>query len=282
MDQHPLRFSTVPVNGIQLHVAEAGPPDGPLVILLHGFPEFWYGWRRQIPALAAAGFHVVAPDQRGYNLSSKPAWVVGYRTEALVSDVLALADHFGRQTFRLAGHDWGAFVAWSTALTAPRRVEKLAILNVPHPTVAYRALRTSPEQMLRSTYAAFFQLPRLPEAFLRRGGAAWMLRASSRPGTFTRADLTCYREAWSRRGALTAMLNWYRAALRYPFRPPMERVQPPTLILWGRHDTALRWQSALESLKLCEQGELIYYPASHWVQHEMAEQVSRELLGFFA
>jgi len=277
-----MEHKLIPTNGVTLHAVAAGPEDGPLVLLLHGFPEFWYGWRRQIPALAAAGFRVLAPDQRGYNLSDRPRALSAYSLDALANDALGLIDASGRERVYLVGHDWGAMVAWWVALIAPHRVQRLAILNVPHPTVAYRALRTSPEQMLRSTYAAFFQLPRLPEAFLRRGGAAWMLRASSRPGTFTRADLTCYREAWSRPGALTAMLNWYRAALRYPFRPPMERVQPPTLILWGRHDTALRWQSALESLKLCEQGELIYYPASHWVQHEMAEQVSRELLGFFA
>jgi pimeloyl-ACP methyl ester carboxylesterase len=126
-------------NGdVTIHAVAAGPEDGPLILLLHGFPEFWYGWHRQVEPLASAGFRVIVPDQRGYNLSSKPRDVSSYAIPELVSDVLAIADQLGQQQFFLAGHDWGAAVAWSVALLHPQRVAKLAIVNVPHPSVMRR------------------------------------------------------------------------------------------------------------------------------------------------
>ena len=145
-------------GGVCLHAVAAGPHDGPLVILLHGFPEFWYSWHKQIEPLANAGFRVVAPDQRGYNVSSKPTEIADYAVGNLVADVIAIADQLGREKFFLAGHDWGAAVAWATALQHPQRVKKLAILNVPHPAVFQRTLRHNPRQMLRSWYMAFFQI----------------------------------------------------------------------------------------------------------------------------
>src|SRR2546422_5382436 len=153
-------------NGaVGLHAMAAGPKDGPVVLLLHGFPEFWYGWRKQIEPLAAAGFRVVVPDQRGYNLSSKPSGVAAYALAELVSDVIAIADQLGREKIFLAGHDWGAAVAWSAALLHPQRISKLAVLNVPHPSVMRKFLSTRPRQLLRSWYMFFFQLPWLPEIF---------------------------------------------------------------------------------------------------------------------
>ena len=176
-------------DGVRLHAVAAGPDDGPLVILLHGFPEFWYSWRKQIGPLAEAGFRVVAPDQRGYNVSSKPAEIEDYAVPHLTSDVIAIADQLGHDKFCLAGHDWGAGVAWATALQYPRRLRKLAILNVPHPAVFLRTLRSNPRQMLRSWYMAFFQIPRLPEWRFSSNNFAEGVKAlvaSSRPGPLRR------------------------------------------------------------------------------------------------
>jgi len=148
-----------------LNVVVSGPKEGPVVLLLHGFPEFWYSWHRQIEPLAAAGFRVIIPDQRGYNKSSKPRGAKRYDVTALVSDVIAIADQLGQQRVFLAGHDWGAAVAWSVTLLHPDRVAKLAILNVPHPSVMRRFLKKNRAQRRKSWYMFFFQLPWLPEAF---------------------------------------------------------------------------------------------------------------------
>lgn len=275
-------------NGITLHTIMAGPEDGPVVLLLHGFPEFWYGWRGQIPALAAAGYRVWAPDQRGYNLSDKPRGADAYRSEALVRDVLGLIDATGRERVFLAGHDWGAFVGWWVASVAPERLHHLAILNAPHPRVAFRHLSSDPRQMIRSTYAAFFRIPWLPERLLRAGDwrpMAGMLKQSSLPGTFSDAELAEYRQAWSQPRAISAMLNWYRAAARWPHDsiPPNERVSVPTTIIWGKRDVALRSVMAEESAQLCNRGELVWFPENtHWMQHEAADRVNTLLLARFA
>jgi len=278
-----LEHHFIQTNDITLHTVMAGPADGPLVLLLHGFPEFWYGWRNQIPALAAAGFRVWAPDQRGYNLSDKPRGVAAYGLGQLTADVLGLIDAAGHERVYLAGHDWGAMVAWGVALLAPERLHHLAILNVPHPVVARRHLTTDPRQMARSTYAMFFQLPWLPEAMVRAFDWRLMartLRQTSLPGAFSDDDLAIYRRAWAQPGAMTAMLNWYRAAARPPDREwPSPRVYAPTTIIWGKQDFALRRVMAEESAALCEQGELIWLPDNtHWIQHEAAETVNRILI----
>ncbi|HEX2979920.1 MAG TPA: alpha/beta hydrolase, partial [Anaerolineaceae bacterium] len=141
MDTSPTQIQIRGASTLRLHAEVAGPVDGPLVVLLHGFPEFWYGWRNQIAPLAQAGFHVVAPDQRGYNLSDKPAGIGAYHLDALAADVLSILDHFKREQAFVVGHDWGAAVAWHLAIHHPERVERLAILNVPHPGAMARALR---------------------------------------------------------------------------------------------------------------------------------------------
>src|SRR3712207_5146322 len=179
-------------SGVELHAAAAGPPDGPLAILLHGFPEFWWGWRRQIGPLAAAGLRVVAPDQRGYNLSDKPPGVRAYDLDALADDVLGLADALGRQRFAVVGHDWGGILAWHLAGRDPERVERAAVLNAQHPGTMRGYARARPSQMAKSWYIAFFQLPALPEAMQRAADFAWLrngLTRTSRPGTFTPEDL---------------------------------------------------------------------------------------------
>ncbi len=236
-------------NGdVGLHAVAAGPEDGPLVVLLHGFPEFWYSWHRQIEPLSAAGFRVIVPDQRGYNLSSKPVGVSSYAMPELVSDVIAIADQLGQRKIFLAGHDWGAAVAWSTALLHPQRVAKLVVLNVPHPSVMRKFLSTRPRQFRRSWYMFFFQLPWLPEAlfsaFNFRAGSRSLLR-SSRPGTFTAEDLAQYRAAWSQPGAITAMINWYRALFRTRIKFQNKTVRVPTRILWGERDDFLLTEMAL-------------------------------------
>ncbi|WP_045233737.1 alpha/beta fold hydrolase [Deinococcus pimensis] len=283
----PYRHSLVPTNGVTLHVVEAGPVDGPPVVLLHGFPEFWYGWRHQIDELARAGYRVLAPDQRGYGLSGKPPGVHAYAVRELVRDVVGLLDWRGIPQAFVVGHDWGAAVAWALAITHPERVRRLAILNVPHPAVFARTLRESADQRRRSWYMFLFQLPALPEALLRAGNfrlAAASLQATSRPGTFTEEDLARYREAWGGPGALTGMLNWYRAAFRVPRVDGGGdlRVRVPTLIVWGAEDRFLKREMAEESAAQVEGGARlrVLEGVSHWVQHEAAAEVNAELLDF--
>src|SRR5690606_13327933 len=172
-----LQHHYVQANGLTFHVVTAGPPDGPPVILLHGFPEFWYGWRNQIPALAAAGFRVIVPDQRGYNLSDKPAGIAAYHHESLASDVVGLMHAFGYERFYLAGHDFGAWVGWWAAIRYPQQVRRLAILNVPHPSVVWSYIRETHSQWGRRSYVAYFQLPWLPEAMLGAGRGRTLAKA---------------------------------------------------------------------------------------------------------
>jgi pimeloyl-ACP methyl ester carboxylesterase len=273
-------------NGVNLHVVMAGASDGPLVMLLHGFPEFWYGWRKQLPALAAAGYQVWAPDQRGYNRSDKPKGISAYHIEVLARDVVSLIEASGRKQVYLAGHDWGAAVAWWVAGRYPHLVKKLAILNVPHPAVMRRTVLEDPEQRKKSWYIFFFQLPWLPEYLLSRNGHTdliRMLKGSSRRGTFTDDDLMAYKQAWSQPGALTAMLNWYRAAVRYQAQAvELGRIRVPTLMIWGVNDIALDRKMAQPSIELCDEGRLVFLEeATHWVQHEEPETVNQLLIEFF-
>ncbi len=273
------------VNGVTLHCIEAGPADGPLVILLHGFPEFWWGWRHQIGPLAAAGFRVLAPDQRGYDLSDKPEGTRVYRLDTLAKDVIGLADDLGRETFRLVGHDWGGLVAWWTASRYPDRVERLVAINAPHPAVVRSYLRSHPRQVLRSLYVGFFQIPRLPEAMLSADGYRGLRRAllrSSRPGTFPDEDLSRYEEAWAKPGALTGMLNWYRALPAFSSGgASANRLPMPVLALWGMGDAFLDSGLAEASLALCDEGRMRRFEdATHWVHLEEPEAVNEELIGF--
>lgn len=276
----------IQTNGITLHAVTAGPADGPPVVLLHGFPEFWYGWRKQIPALAAAGFRVWAPDQRGYNLSDKPKGIAAYELEALAHDIIGFIEATGHEQVNLVGHDWGGMVAWCVALLAPQMLRRVAILNAPHPHVARQRLSAADlRQLVRSGYIGFFQLSHLPEAILGAAGyrtIARALRASSRPGTFPDEELAEYRRAWSQPGAMTAMLNWYRALRRQTDRQWPTRVTVPLTVIWGKKDQALRSVMAEESVALCDQGELIWLPDNtHWVQHEAAEEVNALLIERF-
>jgi pimeloyl-ACP methyl ester carboxylesterase len=271
--------------GLRMHVVVAGPQDGLPVVLLHGFPEFWYGWRQQITPLAAAGYRVIVPDQRGYNLTEKPKGVAAYRLEALTNDIVALLDALGYAQCALIGHDWGAAVAWSVALTHPQRITRLGILNVPHPVVFLRTLRGDVRQMLKSWYIGFFQIPALADWSLSRNNFANLARlliGSGQQGTFARADVEEYKRAWAQPSALTGMINWYRALLWHrPPAPPDIRLRLPVLMLWGQQDVALSSVMAQPSIDLCDHGRLILFEnATHWVQHDEAPAVTAALLKF--
>ena len=281
----PLEHLTFHNGAIQLHAVASGPMDGPVAVLLHGFPEFWYSWHKQIEPLASAGFRVIVPDQRGYNLSSKPRGAANYALSHLTSDILAIADQLNAEKIFLAGHDWGAAVAWGLALLHPQRISKLAILNVPHPSVMRRYLAANRRQLRRSWYMFFFQLPFLPEAALAAFNYRLGLRSlvrSSREGTFSHDDLAQYRSAWSQPGALTSMINWYRAAFRHRAKFPDSTVHVPTRILWGERDAFLLSAMARDSLRYCDSAELYTFAnASHWLHHEEPARVSELLIDFF-
>jgi pimeloyl-ACP methyl ester carboxylesterase len=284
----PATRTKVEANGLRFDVLQAGPRGAPLVLLLHGFPEGAGCWRHQIDALVAAGYRVWAPDQRGYGSSDRPRGARNYRLPLLAADAFGLIDAAGAVSARVVGHDWGGAVAWWMAHARPDRIERLAILNCPHPEVMRRALLTNPRQMLRSWYIAFFQLPWLPEALLGAGDGALLargLRRSSREGAFQKSDLDAYRRDWRRPGALGAMIDWYRGA-RYPLRiggrvgaAAAPKVLPPTLLLWGRRDHALGAELAKPTLARCADVQLVFLDeATHWLQHEEPERVNAALL----
>lgn len=283
-----IRFEHILTNGIRLHTALAGPEDGEPIILLHGFPDAWFGWEAQIDPLAETGFRVIVPDQRGYNLSDKPKGVANYRMDALVADILGLADTLGYKRFHLAGHDFGAMVSWNLAMRHPERLKRLAIANVPHPAVMSNYLRTHPAQRRKSWYAFFFQLPSLPERVVRAKN--WQFLISAMPDDFTESERDRYREAWAQPRAMTSMINWYRAALR-PSRPggshpqstASPEVQVPTLVLWGQQDPHISYEMAALSVNLCEDARLVTFEdATHWVLYDKPQEVSQLLIEHFS
>ncbi|PSP99436.1 alpha/beta hydrolase [Halobacteriales archaeon QS_4_70_19] len=271
------------IDGLELHAVAAGDPSDPLVVLLHGFPEFWWGWREYVGPLVDAGYRVLAPDGRGYNLSEAPDALPAYSTDRLSADLAGWIESEGRDSARVVGHDWGAAVAWDAALRRPAVVDRLVIINVPHPAAFAGALMPSRgrwkltlRQWRRSWYVLFFQLPGVPEWLNRRSdyeGMARFLRQAS-PDALSEADLDRYRAAWSRPGALTAMLDWYRAAVQHRPDLPGVTVEQPTLVVWGEQDDALLPELAEQSVGFCEDGRLERFPdASHWVTHERQAEV---------
>ena len=281
-----LEHSYIETNGIRLHVVQAGPKSGIPVILLHGFPEFWYGWRKQIPALVNAGCRVIVPDQRGYNLSDKPKDKKDYGISTLVDDVLGLIKALDYEKVNLVGHDWGGGVAWILAMSHPEKLHKLAILNSPHPAVYRRFLQRDPDQIRRSWYLLFFQLPRLvAEKILSANNFREIvrgLRYSAKKNTFTDEDIEKYKEAWSQPDALTSMLNWYRATFQFPPKMPEDpQVKVRTLMMWGMKDTALTNRLARPSMDYCDDRNLILFPeATHWAHLDAAEEVNHYLIDF--
>lgn len=281
----PWTHAYADLSEVRLHYVTQG--EGPLVLLLHGFPELWYSWRHQIPALAAAGFRVVAPDMRGYNLSSKPPGVAAYGGDRLALDVAELITALGGGRAHVAGHDWGAMVAWRFAMNHPDRLDKLAILNVPHPVRFMKALRTL-KQLRKSWYVFFFQLPGVPEWGFARDGFAGLKRALRagrvRQDRLTREDLAVYLEAFARPGALTSAINYYRASAREVFGPrrPPPVIEAETLVIWGEKDVFLGAELAEPDPKWVPRARVVRLPeASHWVQCDAAEDVNRLLVEHF-
>jgi epoxide hydrolase 4 len=287
-----IRFDYTQIGDVRLHYAEKGAGKENLVLLLHGFPECWYSWRHQLSALGS-DFHVVAPDLRGYNLSSKPASVADYRMERLVDDILGLIRHFGQDKAYIVGHDWGAAIAWETARRFPESVLKMVALQVP-PMAAWRANMTL-KQALLSWYMLFFQLPRVPEWFISMDDFASLKRTfrrtTYRPNIFTDRDLEIYKSALREPGALTAAINYYRANLRKLFSPDgadketgKNIISAPAMFIYGEHDFAIapetvrdlgRWVEA-------EYREVRIPRSGHWVQQEAKEEVTGALRNFLA
>ena len=272
----------VRVNGVRLHCMVEG--EGPLVLLLHGFPETSHAWRKQIPALAKR-FRVVAPDLRGYGRSEKPRGIDAYRTPVLADDIATLIHEFGTERAHVVGHDWGGGVAWGLAILRPEVVNRLAVLNCPHPAIMQKALRSNWTQIRKSWYIFAFQLPWLPEWALSRSGAKALkdsLRRSAKPGTFSDAHLDDYARAFSAPGAATGAINYYRAAARS--RVPSGKIRAPTLLIWAEDDVALGMELTRGIDDLFETTPRVEYvpDTSHWVMEERPEVVNRLLLEFLA
>jgi epoxide hydrolase 4 len=271
-------------NGVKIHYAKMG--SGPLIVMIHGFPDYWYTWRHQMEGLADK-FTVVAIDQRGYNLSDKPAGVENYDVRLLVGDVLAVIKQLGQQKAIVVGHDWGGVVAWFVAMWRPDVIERLVILNAPHPAAYLRELRRSIDQPLRSWYTALFQLPWLPEALALADDCAilqqTLRRDPARPGAFSDADVAEYVRAWTQPRAMTCAINYYRATFRSAssVRKQFVRIACPTLLIWGMRDRYLAPALAdgLETWvpRLCVER---LPQASHWVQHDELQTVNRLIVEF--
>ncbi|HEY7760124.1 MAG TPA: alpha/beta hydrolase [Burkholderiales bacterium] len=279
-------------NGITLHYAACG--TGPPIVFVHGFPEFWYEWK-DLLADFGRDHLAVAPDMRGYNLSSKPGEVEAYRAKHLVEDLRLLLDHLGAQRCAMVAHDWGGAVAWSFAALHPERLDRLVVINAPHPVIFARELRDNPAQQQASAYMNLFRSAKAERVLeadnylrLRRSTLdAW----AANGGTATEADRAAYLAAWSQPGALTGGLNYYRASPLHPpdsgapadLAPDAFRVRVPTLVIWGERDHALLLGN-LEGLERQVQDlRVIRIPeGSHWVVHEQPARIAgliREFLG---
>jgi pimeloyl-ACP methyl ester carboxylesterase len=259
-------------------VRDAGPADGEVVVLLHGFPQHNDSWDAVIDRLTARGYRCLAPNQRGYSPGARPRRRRDYRMPELVADVLALIDASGAQRVHLVGHDWGAAVAWSVAAEHPDRLASLMAISVPHPAAFLKAIPTS-RQGLASWYMYFFQLPWLPEALLLRNGGATgqsFLRKSGQDGPAARRDVA----AMSEPGALTAGLNWYRALPLSDVRSTGAKISVPTLYLWSDGDSALLSKAAHDTARYVD-GDYrfeVLSGASHWLPDQEPDVVSDLLL----
>ncbi len=284
IDETRLTHQLIDVGEVRLHCVFAGDERAPLVVLLHGFPELWCAWRRQIMALADAGFRVVAPDLRGYNLSDKPSHVGAYSIGHLARDVDGLVRACGRERAHVVGHDWGGGVAWMFAMLYPERLARLAILNSPHPLKMLRGLRR-PKQLVKSWYMFFFQLPWIPEAMMRANGFAMLLGPlRNEPlvsGAFDEDDLAVYAASYAQPGALHAMTNYYRAMMRGGGGAKIRRIEAPVLILWGEQDPHFDKDLATPDPKMVPDLRIEFFAdASHWIQHERPAHVNASLIEF--
>lgn len=271
-------------DGYNLSVKCAGPANGKPILFLHGFPEFWYGWRKQIPYFVAKGYRVIVPDQRGYNDSDKPERIADYAIVQLAEDVASIVRQLKLEETVLVGHDWGAAAAWQAAIRHPSLFSRLVILNVPHPRAMIKTLVTNMKQLMKSWYMFFFQLPVVPgwlAAFDGYQRFADGMRSTANAGSFTDEDLAAYREAWQKPEAFDSMVNWYRAAFRHPDFSNQTNVEVPTLILWGEGDRFLEASMAAKSVEYCRSATVKYFPqATHWLQHDEPDAVNAEIENF--
>jgi pimeloyl-ACP methyl ester carboxylesterase len=288
MSAAAIRHEFVQANGLRFHVAACGAGER-LALCLHGFPECWYSWRHQLPLLARLGYRAWAPDLRGYGESERPPQRDDYAIERLMADVAGLIDASGARSTVLLAHDWGGVITWYFALRKLRPLERLVIMNLPHPGVMERAMRTW-RQLARSWYVLLFQIPRLPEALLRARnyraiGDAFRNMAVDKT-RFPDEVLQVYRANASRPGALTAMLNYYRALIRGGGARRQQRlgypvIETPTLMIWGEHDSALGKETTYGTEEFVPNLTLRYLPnVSHWVQQEAPEAVNAMLEGW--
>ncbi|MFP4120425.1 alpha/beta fold hydrolase [Coleofasciculus sp.] len=272
-------------NGIKLHYVTQG--EGKLMLMLHGFPEFWYSWRHQIPEFAS-DYKVVALDLRGYNDSEKPKDVSAYQISELVNDIKGVIQGLGDESCILVGHDWGGMIAWYVAYTYPELVDKLIVMNIPHPAKFAEALWSNPQQLLRSWYIFFFQLPLLPELLFQwddyRLIASSFIDMAIDKGAFSEADLNAYKDAAAKRGAITAMLNYYRNVFPGLLNQRQwDILQIPTLMIWGENDTALGKELTYNTKDYVPDLQIRYIPnCSHWVQQEQCQLVNQYMREFLA
>lgn len=272
-----VNHETIHGDGVDLHVAAAGPEDGDPVLLLHGFPDFWFGWRHQIPALVGAGYRVYAPDLRGVNGSDAPEGVSLYGIDDLAGDALAVIDAAGGGPVEVVGHDWGGGVAWWLATEYPERVGRVVGVNAPHPVAMERRVLRDPLQALRSSYFAAFAVPEAPERLLE--AADWrltweILTSGARQEAFGDAELYDYRRAWDRTDA-ASLLAPYRAALRDPPVPHEPHVAPPAAIMWGLDDPAFSPAIVDDTADLCADATTVRFSgAGHWLHREAPEDVN--------
>lgn len=278
------------VNGIRLHYVAAGQGDK-LIIFAHGFPEFWYAWKDLLSEFSQH-YRVVAPDMRGYNLSGKPAEVEQYDVKYMVEDLRALAQHLGFEKFVLVGHDWGGIISWYFAMTHPECLEKLVIVNAPHPNAYQRLIRQNPAQQQASQYILLFRTPKAEKVLSANNYAVLsniILDEGQQKGYFNEDDRQAYLQNWAQPGALTGSLNYYRAGRLYPTteaepETPLDEgglVNVPTLVIWGEQDIALLPDN-LEGLpEYVPQLTVKRIPdGTHWVIHEQPALVSRYIREF--
>ncbi|MGD2181377.1 alpha/beta fold hydrolase [Lusitaniella coriacea] len=277
------QHETITVNGLSLHYVTQG--EGSLMLFLHGFPEFWYSWRYQIPEFAKS-YKVVALDLRGYNESEKPQETEAYRMENLVRDVEGVIRGLGYESCTLVGHDWGGAIAWSFADEYPQMVDRLIVMNLPHPAKFAEALRNNPRQLLRSWYIFFFQLPWLPEFILSwndyRAIADAFENMAIDKTAFTPADLEAYKNAAAKPGAATAMLNYYRNIFQgIVTLRSWNILEMPTLMIWGEEDIALGKELTEGTEAYVKDFQIRYIPqCSHWVQQEKPQLVNQYMWDF--
>ena len=278
-----MQHKYIQTNGIKLHYVTQG--EGPLMIFLHGFPEFWYSWRHQIKAFSK-DYKVVAIDMRGYNNSDKPKEQSAYTLAELVKDVKGVIQGLGYERCTLVGHDWGGAIAWAFAYAYPQLLDRLIVLNLPHPAKFAEGLRT-PQQLLRSWYIALFQLPLLPEFLLQANHYAAIRSVFKNqavsPDAFTKADLDAYVAAAAKPGALTGMLNYYRNIFNSAgfLNQTWGVLEMPTLMIWGEDDEALGKELTYGTQDLVSDFEIRYIPqCSHWVQQEQPNLVNQYMQAF--